>query len=990
MEFPDRQIRIFISSTFRDMQEERDALLKVIHEFQNAAAARDVTVVPVDLRWGINYRDARGGKVLQVCLEEIKNSRPYFIGLVGNRYGWCPPVSELGKNPILRERYYWLENCLKQGLSVTEIEMRYGVLNASTLRLEEQINEEDLQAFFYIKSKGKTDNENKDKLERLKATLRTNGKHPCTDFSDTIILQTAIRRDLMQMLDKLYPIGQLTDLEKERIAQSAFLRSRCETYIPKEEYFIELDKFLVSSWQQFKVVTGDSGIGKSALLANWIKRHEHDNHQQLIYHFVGNGNQGGDYNNILKRLVEEIYDKYHLGKISNSQKQKPPTKQLESAFKRIADQEPLLIVLDGINQLAQTSKNAKQLDWLPDAPKNVKILFSTLSDDETMKVFKQRNYPILTVLSLSSFDRFKLLNQYLKRYGKNTGISQELEWKITDGFENTLVLRTFLEMLVDFGNFEKLTEFIDYFLKSSNNDDFFLRAIRHYEKTHNSSCVENSLSLIAFSNNGLTENELLSISGIQQIEWSPFFCSFKRHLIAQNGLITFSHQYIRSAVLRYYGDKEVSARNAIISFFKTQRTGRSVKEVAYQYYMLRDYDALYDYLVDFGIFEYFYDYQFHELARYWYTLQYQDEKKYTLKAFLNLPIREENRYADWYMKLALFINRSQLDVDDEISEDLTVAAMIIYEKNKKKNMTPLASCYNSLAVLYGKKRQYDKTLEYYNKALKLDPKNKYYIINIGSYYLDTRDYDNALKYFQRALKMRGINKYEEAVIYRQMGVLFMYKENYIEAQKYLEKAIEHSNEQLLYNVFCIETMGDIYRRQKNHVVAATYYKKAYETIKEQYGEDNHRAKNCLNKYQEAINLITAEEKKKKDDEKEKSERKTANIFAGILLGSILYLILTFIGARSNMVEPHRDYGWGWAIIHGSFSIAHWIYSLFNSQYVCKPDYYGNCYAFFWWLSLIFSIIIYSISIFGISIFITSFFEVSETSSSPNETNTGKT
>ena len=33
----------------------------------------------------------RPDKFLEVCLREIEDCRPYFIGLMGERYGWIPP-----------------------------------------------------------------------------------------------------------------------------------------------------------------------------------------------------------------------------------------------------------------------------------------------------------------------------------------------------------------------------------------------------------------------------------------------------------------------------------------------------------------------------------------------------------------------------------------------------------------------------------------------------------------------------------------------------------------------------------------------------------------------------------------------------------------------------------------------------------------------------------------------------------------------------------
>ena len=80
-----REIRVFISSTFRDMQAERDYLVKFIFpQLRKLCESRGVTWGEVDLRWGVTDEQAAEGKVLPICLEEIKRCRPYFIGLLGD------------------------------------------------------------------------------------------------------------------------------------------------------------------------------------------------------------------------------------------------------------------------------------------------------------------------------------------------------------------------------------------------------------------------------------------------------------------------------------------------------------------------------------------------------------------------------------------------------------------------------------------------------------------------------------------------------------------------------------------------------------------------------------------------------------------------------------------------------------------------------------------------------------------------------------------
>ena len=91
-----RQLRVFISSTFADMNAERDALTIVFPQIKELCEKRGVVFVPLDLRWGITESAAKQGRVLDTCMREIDQSRPFFIGLVGNRYGWVPTVHDIG------------------------------------------------------------------------------------------------------------------------------------------------------------------------------------------------------------------------------------------------------------------------------------------------------------------------------------------------------------------------------------------------------------------------------------------------------------------------------------------------------------------------------------------------------------------------------------------------------------------------------------------------------------------------------------------------------------------------------------------------------------------------------------------------------------------------------------------------------------------------------------------------------------------------------
>ena len=135
----DRAIRVFISSTFRDMQEDRDYLVKFIFpQLRKVCESRGVIWSEVDLRWGVTDEQRAEGKVLPICLEEIKRCRPYFIGLLGERYGWIPDVIP----QELIDRMPWLREQAHARKSVTELEIIHGVLRDGVMHG---------RAYFYLR-----------------------------------------------------------------------------------------------------------------------------------------------------------------------------------------------------------------------------------------------------------------------------------------------------------------------------------------------------------------------------------------------------------------------------------------------------------------------------------------------------------------------------------------------------------------------------------------------------------------------------------------------------------------------------------------------------------------------------------------------------------------------------------------------------------------------------------------------------------------------
>ncbi len=90
---------MFVASTFRDMDYERDVLARVVIPAVNERLRErraGVSLYPVDLRWGIETDDnhdleTRQRFIVETCVREVHRCRPLFVGLVGGKYGWIPP-----------------------------------------------------------------------------------------------------------------------------------------------------------------------------------------------------------------------------------------------------------------------------------------------------------------------------------------------------------------------------------------------------------------------------------------------------------------------------------------------------------------------------------------------------------------------------------------------------------------------------------------------------------------------------------------------------------------------------------------------------------------------------------------------------------------------------------------------------------------------------------------------------------------------------------
>lgn len=126
-------VSIFISSTFKDMHSERDILVKkVFPELREKLLPYRIKLVDIDLRWGITEEQSENDKTIEFCLDSIEGCRPFFLAMLGERYGWIPEHD----HQELNHRFPDLK--LKEASSITAMEIIHGVLSQEKGRDEKK------------------------------------------------------------------------------------------------------------------------------------------------------------------------------------------------------------------------------------------------------------------------------------------------------------------------------------------------------------------------------------------------------------------------------------------------------------------------------------------------------------------------------------------------------------------------------------------------------------------------------------------------------------------------------------------------------------------------------------------------------------------------------------------------------------------------------------------------------------------------------------
>ena len=615
------EIRVFISSTFQDLQEEREYLVKkVFPGLRQICRERGVEFTEIDLRWGVTAEEAEQGKVLKVCLEEIDRCRPFFIGILGHRYGWIPTHEDVSKDAELLQMYPWIMQAVDERHSLTDIEIMHGVLRADN---------PELKAIFYFCDgedyAPNSDNESAEsqqQLTELKQKIRATHHEIREQITSPEALGQAVREDFLELINQNFPAYKIPgQLDKERFAHEAFGAAHRQGYVPNESQMNALSRYCELDFTTPIILTGESGCGKSAFLANWANDYAIAHPDAfIILHNIGLTATGNDHLDFIWRVCSEIKERYAI-----SEEIPSTAEQLEAKFPlwlARAQRDRLIILIDALDKLQGVPE---QLRWLPDyIPPNVRLVVSAVESEE-LEILRARKWTEWKLKLLSKKEREQLIGKFLAAYGKSLSSRQKTHIAHDPKTANPLFLRTLLEELRIFGYFEQLDRQIDFYLSAADIPDLFQKVLERLEQDFGTELVRNVVESLWASRRGLSETELLEMSGASRMELSALLVALEHHILRRAGLMSFFHHYLRQAVEKRYLDEEsamVRVHTRLADYFhKLDVSGRVCEELPWQLMQAGDTERLVGCLATIPIFLALHtDLKRFELLQYWLTV----------------------------------------------------------------------------------------------------------------------------------------------------------------------------------------------------------------------------------------------------------------------------------------------------------------------------------------------------------------------------------
>ena len=592
---------VFVSSTFRDMQAERDHLARfVFPELEERLRERFHHLEPIDLRWGVETLTAADQEskellVLKVCLGEIERSRPFLIALLGDRYGWAPPESRM--RVAAEEARY--EGALA-GKSVTALEIAFGVLGSADQRRRGRFYfreplpyaEMDPATAAELSDAYSPDSAVRGRQEKLQAlkdeiretmgrwgmpervrtyTAKWDVEHKCVTGLEDWGAQ--VREDLWRDLDEgtrvFVGAAPASWQETELRAVGEFVELACRDFQEREPVLSRLREHALSPASPAApwgvCVTGAPGAGKSALLARLVRDIEPG--ALALMHVAGISPRSHRVEDLLRRFIFELAS---FLRIADPAATLTAREDLERTFAellaRAARQRRVAVLIDALNQFERATP-AMYLTWLPKLwPENARLIATTIPGVESEALAGRAGVEILPLPALAAPEAEAIVLSLCRRYHKTIHpevTAALLSKRSADGMlsaGNPLWLTLSMEelLLLDADDFARASrtyegdteeEKLHALLVDTAQqlpltvEALYGQLLARNEKVHGTAWASAFAKLIAATRSGLRESDLTALLPREAHErWEPLRLaalrrSFRAHLSRRGALV---------------------------------------------------------------------------------------------------------------------------------------------------------------------------------------------------------------------------------------------------------------------------------------------------------------------------------------------------------------------------------------------------------------------------------------------------------------------
>ncbi|MCT4552034.1 MAG: tetratricopeptide repeat protein [Alphaproteobacteria bacterium] len=188
-----------------------------------------------------------------------------------------------------------------------------------------------------------------------------------------------------------------------------------------------------------------------------------------------------------------------------------------------------------------------------------------------------------------------------------------------------------------------------------------------------------------------------------------------------------------------------------------------------------------------------------------------------------LKIKEEEDSLDKLIK--------EMKVELNTLSDLRNEVKIDFEYIKKENKESIDNLKKNKAISYfiealkfQDEKDYTKSIESYNKSLKLNPKDHLSYNNLGCIYLEIKDYANSELFLKKSIEENS----DFGGAYSNLSILYLEKKEFEKSIEYAKKALKLEPDNISNNYNIIE----VYLLKGDYLEALEYLNKYIEKFKD--------------------------------------------------------------------------------------------------------------------------------------------------------------